>query len=143
MGSLPSTVPDGTPLNDVLDALVQLHPVATDGQPSMKSVVGRSSFLRKGRRRTVEHGFRHLTDPAGATFKIVEVPEEEGPRAGCDPERPVLQGRTLHWARQDDVRRLVERVPVLERVRELNPAAARIDARPGLPIGPGGRPGCR
>lgn len=39
-------VPDGTPLNDVLDTLVQLHPAAGDGQPSMKSVVGRSSFLR-------------------------------------------------------------------------------------------------
>lgn len=37
---------DGASLNDVLDALVQLHPGTGDGQPSLDSVVGRSSFLR-------------------------------------------------------------------------------------------------
>lgn len=59
-------VPDGTSLNDVLDALVQLHPAGADGQPSLKSVVGRSSFLRN------EVALKDRTAPL-ATGDVIDV----------------------------------------------------------------------
>ncbi|GAB3244929.1 MoaD/ThiS family protein [Arthrobacter pigmenti] len=65
-------VPDGTALNDVLDTLVQLHPEPGDGRPSLKSVVGRSSFLRN------EVALKDRTAPLAASDVIDVLPPFAG-----------------------------------------------------------------